>query len=140
MIDQLMESIRKASESSLQIQQDMFKHWSQQWASSVPGVPGGPGDSGEAFRKRVIDMTIEVLNKHRESLETTYRSSIEVLAQSLRVSEAKSPDDYRRMIEELWGKLFVTFKDQSETQFREFQRWAEKLFDVAPKNGASQPS
>jgi hypothetical protein len=138
MIDQLIDSFRKASESSLQIQQDMFKQWSQQWPTSSPTAPWAPADWGNTFQKRSIDLTIESLNRHRESLESTYRSGIGLVEQALRVSEAKSPEDYRRMVEDLWRKLFSTFKEQSEAQFREFQKWAEKLFETAPKPSGDQ--
>jgi hypothetical protein len=37
------------------------------------------------------------------------------------------------MTEELRSKMFETFKEQSDAQFREFQKSAEKWFDVLPK-------
>jgi hypothetical protein len=51
----------------------------------------------------------------------------------LRISEAKTPDDYRRMAEELWRKMFTVCKDQSETQLRGFQKGVEELFEMVPK-------
>ena len=132
MFDQVFESFRKASESSLQMQQDMFKQWSQQWLSAAP-TGGASAEWGGAFQKRWSELALDVLNKQRESLDTMYRSGIQVLEQTLRLSESKSPEDYRRVAEDVLRKLYETFKDQSEAQFREFQKMAEKSFDMAHK-------
>ena len=50
----------------------------------------------------------------------------EIIEQTFRVSEAKSTEDYRQLVEDLWRKLFETAKSQSEAQFREMQSFAEK--------------
>jgi hypothetical protein len=130
MFDQLIESFRTATESSLQMQQDMFKQWTQQWRSAQPNA-GATSDWGRAFDKRWLQFTVDALNKHRESLDTAYKSGIQVIEQSFRVADAKSTDDYKRMVEELWHKLFDTFKTQAESQFRDFQVLAEKSFETA---------
>lgn len=129
MFDQLFDSFRKASEASLQAQQEMFRQWVQQWPSAPLSAGGGPGDWSE-MQKRWLDATKDSLNRHRAMLDATYKSGIDVIEQTFRVSEARSPEDYRRLVEELWRKLSDTFKAQSETLFREFQgateKWAEK--------------
>jgi hypothetical protein len=137
MLDQVMESFRKASESSMQMQQDLFKRWTQQWFATT-GNGNGNGTTtamewGGNLQRRSMDLAIEALNKHRESLEATYRSNIQVLEQAFKVSEARSPEDCRRMIEDLWRNVLAIMKDQSETQFRELMRWTEKLFEVTPR-------
>ena len=130
MFDQLFESFRKASESSLQAQQDMFKQWVQQWPSAPLNTTGVSAEWNEAFQKRMFEASTEALNKHRELLDATYKSGIQVIEQTFRVTEAKSPDDYRRMVEELWHKLSETFKQTAEAQFREFQKTTEKWMEM----------
>jgi hypothetical protein len=139
MIDQMVENFRRVSESSMQMQQDLFRQWTQQWSSAIPSVPGATADWGDDFRRRSIDMTLEGLNRHRESLEASYRAGIELLAKAFRISEAKSPEDYRRNLADLWRKMFTTIKEQSEAQLAEYQRWGEKLFEMTPRatNGQS---
>jgi hypothetical protein len=136
MFDQLLDGVRKASESSLQMQQEMLKHLTQQWLSVPPNAGGVSADLGRTFQKRWLDMALEMLTKQRETMDSTYKAGIQLLDQSFRVTEAKSSDDYRRMIEEMWRKSFETFKDQSESQFRDFQKWSEKsaqmVQDVSP--------
>jgi hypothetical protein len=139
MFDQLFESFRKASESSLQAQQDMFKQWTQQWPTT-PLASGVPTDWLE-IQKRWLESAKEVLGKHRQIVDSTYRSGLEVIEHGFKVSEAKSPEDYRRLVEELWRKLSDTFKSQSESQFRDMQtateKWLEKTRSVSSTTAPS---
>jgi hypothetical protein len=128
MIEQLMDNYRKASASWLQMQQDAFRQLAQQWLTTPQSPPGVSTEWSRSFQKRRMELAIEPLNKHRESLETVYTSGIQIIDQTFRVSEveAKSTDDYRHLVEDLWRKLFDNFKTQSEAQMRDFQAWAEK--------------
>lgn len=130
MVDQLFDNFRKASESSLQMQQELFKQWAQQWGSGAPQA-GASSDVGRTVQKRWVELGVELLNKHRESLDATYRSGIQIIEQSFGASEAKSPDDYRHLTEELWRKLFETYKSQTEAQFNAFQHWSAKSAEAA---------
>ena len=145
MFDQLFESFRKASESSLQAQQEMFKQWVQQWptapmspmspmSSTSPTSPTGASPEWAAtFQKRWIEATTEGLNKHRELLDSAYKAGIQIIEQSFRVTDAKSPDEYRRLVEDIWRKLSEALKEQSEAQFRAFQKASERWTDLAQK-------
>ena len=125
MFDQLIDGVRKASESSLQMQQEMFKQWTR-LVSGTPMDGGAQGDWGRGPQKRWVELGVEILNRHRETLDATYKVGIQIIEQTFHVSEAKTPDDYRRMVEELWRKLFDLQKSQSESQFRDFQTFYEK--------------
>ena len=133
MLHQLFEISRKAAESTLQMQQAMFKHLTQDWLSTSPAAAGISADWGGSMRKRWVELTLEALNKHRESLDSTYRTGIQTIEQTLHVSEAKSSEDYVHAVEDVWRKLFDALKGQSEAQFREFQTWAERTFETAKK-------
>jgi hypothetical protein len=136
MIDQVFEAYRKASESSMLAQQDLFTQWSQMW---VPGP--GPGDGGGAgggatmewgrtVQRRWLELVVEAMGKHREAVDSTYRRIIEVVEQTAHLTEAKSPEEYRRLVDELGRKVIESFKAQTETQLRDFQSWAERSFEV----------
>jgi hypothetical protein len=146
MIDQLFEGFRKASESSLQMQRDAFKNWTQQWLSGPANTASVSTEWHRTLQKRWITLTIEILKKNRESFDSAAQSGIEVIEQMFHVVDAKSTDDYRRFTEDLWRKLFDTFKAQAETQFREFQELSEKSFAIvqnaqsARPNGQGQPA
>ena len=131
-LDQIFESFRRASVSSLQMQQEMFKQWTQEWPSAPMNVAGVSMDWVQKLHKRWFEFTGESLNRQRELLDSMYKSLIQVVEQASRLSESKTPEDYKRTSEELRHKMFDTFKEQSDAQFREFQKSAEKWFDVIP--------
>jgi len=133
MFDQMLDGFRKATESSLQFQQEVFKQWTQQWMSAQPSMGNVSADWTRTIQKRWMELTVEMLNKHRASLDTMYASGIQAIEQSFRITEAKSSDDYRRIVDELWHRLFDTLKGQMENQFRDFQRWSEQSFEIAQK-------
>jgi hypothetical protein len=128
MFDQLLESFRKASESSLRAQQEMFKQWAQQWPLTAPAIPT---EWSETVQKRCLESMTETLNKQREVLDSTYKSGLHIIEQAFRISDAKSPEDYRRLLEDLWHKLTVTIKEQSEVQFQELQKATERWLEMA---------
>jgi hypothetical protein len=130
MFEQIFDSVRKASESSVQLQQEMMKQWTQHWMAMPAQATGGTTDWGRGFQKRWAELSLEILKRQRESLDAAYASGIQLIEQSFRVSEAKSAEDYRQTIEDLWRKMFESFKDRSESQFRDFQKWSEKSAEI----------
>jgi hypothetical protein len=135
MFNRMFEDFSKASESSLQLQQEMLRVWTQQWLSAPQNL-GISADLARTLEKRWIELAIEMLNKHREALESTYASGIQVIEQTFRLSEAKSSEEYQRMVEDLWRQLFKSSMDRSEAQMQDFRKWAEKSFEMAQKAAA----
>jgi hypothetical protein len=126
MFDQLVDGVRKASESSLHVQQEMFRHWTRLWLTAAPGGVGVAGDWNRGAQRRWLDLGVELLHKHREAIDGTYRAGIQIIEQTFHLAEAKSPEDYRKLVEDLWRRLFDLQKEQAEGQFRDFQSWFEK--------------
>ncbi len=46
--------------------------------------------------KRFVALSLEVLKKHREALDATYASGIQVFEQASRVTDVKSPRNFAR--------------------------------------------
>jgi hypothetical protein len=126
MFDLLFESFRKASESSMQVPMDILKNLTQQ----LPTASGAGMEWSQTLQKRWAELTIESLNKHRGSLDSTYRSGIQLIEQTVRISDVKSSADYQRTVEELWRKLLDVLKEQSEAQIRDLQTWAAKSLEM----------
>lgn len=135
MFDQLFENFRRMSESALQMQQDMLRQWTTQWPATMP-FGGNAPDAARDFQKRWQELATAALRKHSEALDATYKSGIQVIEQSFRVSDTDSPEEQRRMVEELWGKLFKTMKEQAESQFRELQKAVELWFQTMQRSGS----
>ena len=130
MFDQMFDAYRKASESWLQVHQDMLKHSGQQWMSSSPTNAAGAADWNRTLQRRGVELLVEFLNRNRESLDMVYRSMIHLLEQTSRMSEAKSPEEFRRLVEDAWRSWFESVKTQSETQFRDVQTWAGRSLEL----------
>jgi hypothetical protein len=133
MFEQISDSYRKATESSLQTQQDMFKQWAQQWPSKQSRVAGPSQELSEECQKRWRVALTEALDSHRELLDFAYKSGIRTIEQTFAISKAKSPDELRRLCEELWRTLMGTVKTQSEGHMRVLQTASERLLDLWAK-------
>ena len=122
----ILESFRKVSESSLQMQQEMLKQWTERWAGSSTQAQNAPSEASQNVQKRWLALGVDLLNKHRASLDSTYAAGIQLIEQSFGAAGAKSPEEYRSMTEELWRKLFDTYKSQAEAHFEAFKDWSTK--------------
>ncbi len=133
MFDKVFESFRKAAESSLRMQQDLFRQWGQYSPAAGPNGFGVPPEWSESVPKRWLESMTEMMNTHRAFLDSIYKSSIQLMEQTFRLSGAQSPEDYQRVTEDLWRKMSESFKEQTEIQLREFQKAAERWSPAAQK-------
>lgn len=131
MLDTVFEEFRKASESTMQMQQDMLRQLGQQWMSVTPNAAGTSGEWRRTVQKRFVDFALEALKKQREAVDSIYDSSIQFIEQSARASEAKNSQEFGKLVEEFWRQTFDNLKGQSEAQIRDLQAWVEKSFEMA---------
>jgi hypothetical protein len=140
MFDQVLDNLRKATDSTIHLQQEMFRQWFQQW-TQVPGVPT-PGtmianswaDQVHTFQRKWSETITDLLNKHRETLDSQYRAGIRTIEDAFRVGEAKDPAQFRKLTEELWRNSFDCLKTVMEAQMRDFQSAAEKGIEAMSKS------
>src|SRR5512135_444148 len=141
MFDQILDNLRKATDSTIQVQQEMFQEWFQQW-TQVPGTPT-PGtmitsswaDQIHAFQRKWSETITEMLNKHRETLDSQYRAGIRTIEEVFRVGEAKDFAQFGKRTEELWRQSIDCLKTVMEAQVRDFQAASEKAFEAVSKGG-----
>lgn len=127
MFDQLFDGFRKASESSIVAQQEMIKQWVQQWPTASLSAAGSAIERNSEFHKRWVESATGTLTRQRELLDTACKSGVQLIEQAARLSDARSPDDFRKIVEDLWRKMFQGLKDQSEAQFVELKNASEAL-------------
>ena len=144
MFDQVFDSFRKASETTLRAQQDLFHQWMAQWPM-FPMGPTTPGSGSDgvvseqvrSFQKQWTDIVTGLMTKHCEALDAQYRAGIRTIEDALRTTEAKSPEEFRRLTEELWRKSFEVLKQTIENQIRDFQiaveKWSELMTQKSSK-------
>src|SRR5271166_476706 len=159
MFDMILENYRKATESTMKLQQDVLRTWTMQlpqmFGPQTFGLPfmGGPASTGgpasgsampgaawlaqlsDAQQKRGETLT-DMLNKHRESLDAQYKAGIRTIEEAFKVAEAKDPQQFRRLTEELWRQSFDCLKTVAESQMRDVQAAMQKWYEVASKTAA----
>jgi hypothetical protein len=136
MTDQLLDDFRRISESMLMMQQDVFRQWQRVLLSATPGIRES-GEWEKNMQKRWRELAVETLNKHRQMVDSTYKSSNELFEQALHVADAKSPDEYRQIVDNLWSQAFVSIKERSESQLRDFYNMAAMAFELSRKAPAA---
>jgi len=141
MFDQILDTYRKAAESTMQFQQTMMRNWTSQW----PQMPGlglpNPGaawiEQVHAAQRKWGDSVVGMLDKHRETLDSQYRAGIRIIEDTFRTTEAKDPEQFRRLTEELWRHSFEALKTVSEDQIRECQSAMHKWLDVVSQGATA---
>jgi len=130
MIDPIIDSLRKATESTIQLQQEMFKKWASLW----PGLPGSQpiwGEQVEKYQKAWTEFLEDILKKQRDGLETQFAAGRKNLEAMLKLAELKDPRELRAKTLELWQQTFDTLRQTFETNVRDFQaavaKWTEML-------------
>ena len=129
MFDQAFDSLRKATESSIALQQEMFRKWMGLW----PGIPVStfPFSELQKFQKKWVEVVGELVKKKNESLEAQFKAGLQNIEEAFRLSEIKDPEVLRAKTVELWHKTFDHLRQTSETQLRDFQyavsKWAELM-------------
>jgi len=146
MFDQVLDNFHKATESTIQFQQEMFRQWSRQWAQA-PGVsktatapfgdPGAWAAQFHDFQKYWAKSVTELVKKHKETLDAQYESGVRTIEDAFRAADAKDPAQYRRLTEELWRHSFDCLKTVLEDQMRQFQTMSETFTAAASKGFAA---
>ena len=133
MFTHLFETYRKTSESWLQMQQDTIRTAVQQMTALTPDVTGAATEWNKTYRERVVDVAIEILNRHHESLLALYDLTIAAVQQTSKAREAKTTEDSRAVLEDLWRQWFTRVAAQSESQMRDAQSWVLKSVEIVQK-------
>ena len=134
MFDQAFESLQKATESSIALQQEMFRKWMGLW----PGVPVStlPFTELQKFQKKWVEVVGELVKKRNESLESQFKAGLQHIEEAFRLTEIKDPEVLRAKTVELWQKTFDYLRQTSETQLRDFQHAVSKWAELTTKGVA----
>jgi len=147
MVDKILENYSKAAESTLRLQQEMLRNWTMQWspfgtqvfelpltgtstsASETP-APAWLGRLSTAQRKWAEAVT-DMLKRHQETLDEQYRAGIRAIDGAFRVGEARDPQQFRRLSEELWRRNCEVLKTAVASQMHDvqsvMQKWCEAV-------------
>ena len=132
-LEGVFQGVRKAAESNLKMQQEVFQHWAHLFP--IPSAQSVWIDKIREFQKQAANTVSELAHKHREVIDKQYESAIESLDAALRVVESTNPEEYRRRAEQFCRKTLDCMRDISETQLHEFQEAVTKWTELATKAG-----
>jgi hypothetical protein len=123
-----LENVRKAAESAIKMQQDMFDQWTKMW----PGMAQPKGDWAgriQKFQKDWASIVTDLTHKQREVWDEQCRAGLESLHDTFRLPSSKDPAEMREHFEAQFRKTMDGIKTLSETQMRHFQdamqKWSE---------------
>ena len=129
MFDQVFDSLQKATESTVKIQQEMFQKWVGAMPSTTTGIPT-PTDAFADFRKKWEEASIEMVKRQKELVDQNYEVGLKCLEDVFDAAEATSPKEYQDKVTELYRQSFESLRQLSEAQMSEFKTAAEKWSEL----------
>lgn len=130
--DQTFECFRKATESTLHMQQEFFRQCFAGWPQP-PAAPTALAERFQKYQKEWSKAAAEFSRKRQESWERQYQSAMQALDEAFRLGEAKDAAELRQKTEELWRKSFDTLKEVTQAQMKDFQEAVTKWVETTTK-------
>ena len=134
--EQAFDAFRKTADATLSTQKDFFQHWQSGWSGAFQPQTAWL-EPFRQFQEKWSNATLELLRKHRESLDEQYEAGINAIQEAFRVSETDDPEEFRKRAEELCRKNLDCLKEISESQMSEFRDAMAKWFEVFTKPASS---
>jgi hypothetical protein len=135
MFEQIFEEYHKAVDSSLKLQQEMYRKWMNGWPVKPPVVNsaldrGAVKEQIRSYQKEWSHTLAETLEKHRAALNEQYKSGILAIESAFRTTEAKTPEECWRLTQEFWRKSIDSYKSAFEAQSKYLQDLAQMWLDM----------
>ncbi len=135
MIDEVFDNLRKATDGTIEFQQELFRRWSFPWPNTAP-APSDWAEDVLKFQKKWNETMVELLKKHHESLESQFQTGLGHIEDACALPAAKDPAEFRSKLVELWTKSFECLRAVSETQMKDFQTAMSKCAAMVAPNGS----
>jgi hypothetical protein len=135
MFEIVFESVKKATEASLRMQQEAFTKWVGLW-SGMPGVQNPVTELPQKVQKKWAEFCEEAVKKQRQMLETQFRAGLKNIEEAFKLAEVKDPAELRTKTVELWQKVFEALHHSLEAQVRDFQGIASHWTELMTKGVA----
>src|SRR5271157_5138025 len=147
MVNMILENYSKAVESTLRLQQEMLRHWTMQWSpfgtqvselpltgtsTSVSETPATAWlEQLSTAQRKWAEAVADMLKRHQETLDEQYRAGIRAIDDEFRVGEARDPEQFRRLNEELWRRNCEVLKTAVASQMHDVQSVMQKWYEAA---------
>jgi hypothetical protein len=143
----ILDDYSRAFESMLRLQEVLLRNWSNQWSLFRLEVSGpcltetqNPARTGLASslseqisssQKKWSEAVSDVLRRHQETLDEQYRAGIRAIDDAFRMSEAKDPEQFRHLGEDLWRRNIDVLNTALASQMHDVQSIMHKLLEAA---------
>lgn len=137
MYEQVYENLRKATESSIQLQQEMFQKWTSLFPTPLQPMAAvaTAADDMARFQKKWEELITDMLTRQRELVDAQFRAGLKTLEEMFRVGQAKSPQEIQQRVMELYRASFESLRQLTESQAKDFKavldRWTEMVTKAA---------
>jgi hypothetical protein len=130
--EQVVDAFRKTADATLSAQKDFFQQWQNSWTGTVqPQTPWL--EQYRQFQETWSNTTLDLLRKHRESLDRQYQAGIDAIEEAFRVSQTDDPEEFRKRAEQLCRKNLDCIKEISEAQMSECQQATAQWLEMFTK-------
>jgi len=82
-------------------------------------------------QRKCAEAVADMLKRHQETLDEEYRAGIRAIDNAFRVGEAKNPEQFQRMSEELWRRNCEILKTAVASQMHDVQSVMQKWYEAA---------
>jgi len=120
MLDQMFDTVRKATDATLQMQKEMFTRWTSFWPTFTPNSNNW-AEEAQKYQKKWTDAVTDLTRKQRESLEEQFKIGMQNIEGTFQLGQAKDIEELRRKSIELWQTSFENLRRIYETQVSDFQ-------------------
>jgi hypothetical protein len=129
LFEQSFNSVRKATEAALQMQQEVYSQWARMWPGFAPAQNEWSA-SAQKFQRDWGNAVTEIMRKHQSMLDQQYRAGIKSLEEAFHAAESKDPEEMRDRYQSLCRNALDLLKETSESQIRQFQEATNKWIEL----------
>ncbi len=84
-----------------------------------------------AAQRKCVEAVADMLKRHQETLDEEYRAGIRAIDDAFRVGEARNPEQFQRLSEELWRRNCEVLKTAVASQMHDVQSVMQKWYEAA---------
>ncbi len=135
MFDQVYENMQKAANTTLHMQQEMFRRWLELWSTQSP-TPTPGMQHFQQFQENWVQTTKNLLQQQQESLEKQFQAGMKNIETAFEAAKDTDLDELRKKNLELWKKNFDCLQLTYETQLKDMQNLVSKWTEIMTKGAA----
>ena len=135
MFDNVFESLRKATEETVHLQQEMLKKWVSFWPE-FPSATGPWAGQVQQFQKKWAQTVNDLLKRQRETAEAQFEAGLKNIDKAFRLYDVKNAEELRTKTSELWQQCFNSLRQAFEAQLRDCQTAMVKCVELMTKTAA----